>query len=241
MILNGKAKEKLDIISCKNCKNSFEKRGKKIFCSNKCCDIYHSNKRKKQNKVISLENEVWRDIDGYEEYYQVSNLGRIKSCSRTIKGRMLNEKIKKSSINCGYEKILLYKDSKHCGFTVHFLVAKAFIKNLKNKPCVNHINGIKTDNRVENLEWVTYSENNKHAYDTGLRNSNHIKNNKYKRKRVTSTNIKTKESKIFDSIYMCSLEIGVSTSTIGRILNGKTKNSRNYTFEYTDIESKRNF
>lgn len=99
--------------------------------------------------------EVWRDIVDYEGLYQVSNLGNIKR-----ENRMLN-KIKHSA---GYLKVILCKNSVTKNCYIHRLVAKAFIPNPDNKKTVNHKNGIKTDNRVENLEWCTFSENSYHSF-----------------------------------------------------------------------------
>ena len=99
--------------------------------------------------------EIWKDIEGYEGIYQVSNKGRVKSLNynRTGEERILKIRINKN----GYACISLGKERKF--FRVHRLVAIAFIPNPENKPCVDHINAIRTDNRVENLRWVTHEEN----------------------------------------------------------------------------------
>lgn len=119
--------------------------------------------------------EIWKDIQGYEGLYQVSNLGRIKSIPHLIKankdgGKRITEG-KILSQNKGWHNymwVALCKEGKTKTFSVHRLVAIAFIKNLNNYPAVNHKDGNKSNNNESNLEWVSNSENQLHASKNGL-------------------------------------------------------------------------
>ena len=120
-----------------------------------------------------MEQEIWRDIAGYDNMYQVSNLGRIKSLPRKMKASIgfasVRGRIMKPAIDSkGYLRCALSKDNVLRTFKVHRLVAAAFIPNPNNYPQINHINGDKRDNRVENLEWCNNSMNQIHAYRLGL-------------------------------------------------------------------------
>lgn len=122
-----------------------------------------------------MEQEIWKDIKGYEGKYQVSSIGRVKSLQRistfnNSKG-LKKEIIIKTWNDEGYIRVKLSNNSVEKTYRVHRLVANEFLENPFNKSQVNHKNGIKTDNSVENLEWVTNSENSIHAFENNLRKS----------------------------------------------------------------------
>lgn len=101
-------------------------------------------------------------MKGLEELYVATKNGRVfsKKSNRFLRPSINN--------GTGYLQITTYHNKKFTGLQVHRMVAERYIPNPENKPVVNHINGCKTDNRVENLEWATYSENSKHAFKNGL-------------------------------------------------------------------------
>ena len=129
--------------------------------------------RKKNNSFI--KNEIWKDIDGYEGIYQISDYGRVKSLSRKIEVyrdgethvRYYKERLMSLSTRVRYPNVNLSIDGRIENFLIHRLVAQAFIPNPENKSYVNHIDGDPHNNHVSNLEWVTQSENINHAIKIG--------------------------------------------------------------------------
>lgn len=110
--------------------------------------------------------EIWKPIVGYEGLYDVSNKGAIKSLPKKRNGKLQGEKLIdfKTLVN-GYKHVCLSNKGKYKWFIVHRLVCQAFIPNIESKRTVNHKDGDKLNNLIENLEWATDSENQKHSYD----------------------------------------------------------------------------
>ncbi len=181
--------------------------------------------------------EEWRDIEGYEGLYQVSNLGRVRSLRNTC-GRLLDEpKIKKATKDHGgYLTVTFSVEYKRKTYKVHRLVATAFIPNPENKPQVNHINGVKTDNCVKNLEWCTARENMIHAFSVGLNKGSpgekhHMAklNNEQvaEIRRIYKKRDKEFGAKALSEIY------GVPPWTISAVVSNRTYISEDYKFDAT--------
>lgn len=187
-------------------------------------------------------NTIWKDIKGFEGLYQINNLGQVKSLSRKVscgKGfRIVKEAIKRiSNHNAGYHVINLFKDGICYPHLLHVLIAKYFIPNPNNYPEVNHKNGIKTDNDINNLEWATYSMNIKHAYDMGLRKKKSPSEGK-----LGAANHLSKPIAQYDLVgnlvkeWPCSKEVwrqtGLNHHVIRRCANGGTKTSYGYQWKF---------
>jgi hypothetical protein len=122
-----------------------------------------------------IEVEVWRPVLGHEDFYEVSSHGRVRSkdrevkCSRGSNIRLWKGRVLKSIVAAtrGYEQVSLSCSGKTHKVYVHRLVAEAFLKGMDET--VNHINGDKRNNKVNNLEWCSYSDNNRHAFAIGLK------------------------------------------------------------------------
>lgn len=158
---------------CRNCKieksiDSFYISKGNISSCCKNCFISLYRKRKVLGEIIYLENECFKDVSGCESEYRVSLFGRVKSLNynNTNQPKILKNNLQKT----GYLSVGLKINEERKTISVHRLVAMSFIPNPDDKPYVNHINGIKTDNRVENLEWSTAKENTDHGIKSGLIN-----------------------------------------------------------------------
>lgn len=158
--------------------------------------------------------EIWKDIEGYEGFYQVSNFGRVKrvETNRILKGRKDSK---------GYLMANLSKNSIVSNKTIHRLVAQAFIPNPENKPDINHIDEDKTNNNVNNLEWSTRKEN-----------CNHGTRNERISIPIIATNLKTGESREFYGTNECARRLGLYQQNITSVLKGRRKHTGGYTFKY---------
>lgn len=186
--------------------------------------------------VQSLERELWKDIHGFEGKYQISNMGRVKSCDRILPHNVhgtwhIRERILKPHFTGPGHSIYLTV-SLHLGngkmkaFRVHRLVAEAFIPNPLNLPQVNHIDGNKYNNTVDNLEWVTGLENVSHAWSNGLCK------NILKAKQRPVINLDTNER--FNSIADAERSFNGSIGTISHALNGKHERAHGYRWAYAE-------
>ena len=165
--------------------------------------------------------EEWKDIAGYEGLYQVSNLGRVKSLRNN---KMRKEKIFKVKKNTtGYLYLSLYKNNVGKNYLLHRLVAKAFLKNPKNYPCINHKDENKENNNINNLEWCTYLYNSRY----GTRTERIVKS-----RLISIYCLET--DKCYNSIKQASEELNLDSSKIVKVLKGRQKQTKGYTFRYAN-------
>lgn len=186
--------------------------------------------------------ETWKDIAGYEGLYQVSDLGNIRIMDRMRRGRVGNYYfktggIKKTHLNHeGYVRTgLTNSDGLSATHTVHRLVGLAFVDNPLGLPELNHINGIKTDNRAVNLEWCTASENQLHAFRTGLKENKRGVTGKgvSNSKQIEQYDKAGKLIKTWDCIYDVKRAGIVGNPTkISLVANGKLPHYKGFIWKY---------
>lgn len=197
-------------------------------------------------KEINFTEEVWKDAVGFEGSYMVSSIGRVYFMGKSFIGQRgitfyKSPRIKAQQNSRGYLSVSLCVNYKNTTMLVHRLVAMAFIPNPEGKRTVNHINGVKTDNRVENLEWNTHKENCEHSWINGLSNCNSIRKMAHSQKlglsRIGSDKLRipvinTKTGIVFNSIGEAALSFGVSRTLLSRKLLGTLTN--NTPFKYLE-------
>jgi hypothetical protein len=171
--------------------------------------------------------EIWKDIKGYEGIYQVSNLGNLKSLSRLCDVgngvyRKKEKIIYKFSLKNGYPQFNLCKNNTHKNVYIHRLVGEYFLSNLSNFPTINHKDGIKTNNNINNLEWCTYLYNNKHAINYKLR----------KLKPLLQYDLQGNFIKEWFCVSKCSKELGIHISNICNCIKGKRKTAGGFKWKY---------
>lgn len=185
--------------------------------------------------------EIWKDIEGFEGLYQVSNLGRVKSLDRYVesRGHLIYRKgvIRKPFDTTGYYSVTLNKDRKETTFQVHRLVAQAFIPNPNDLPVVNHLDGRKTNNCIDNLEWTTYAENSKHAVETGLVDVIASKINGLKAIDVIAIRVKCEDTQqVFESVVAAERYIKSECIHDNIHKHKRTHNGRGWLFTIIDEE-----
>lgn len=181
--------------------------------------------------------EIWKDIKDYEGLYQISNFGRVKSLPRKTNNQHSKGLIMKQKSVFGYSKIQLRKNKKYKWFFVHRLVAMAFLNNYNENLQVNHKNGIKNDNNVNNLEMVTASENQLHSYRV-LKNTPSMKN-RFGKDHVRSVKVNQYDKnntfiKTWNSIIEASKQLNISASCICNNCKGRRKSAGGYFWKYTN-------
>lgn len=172
--------------------------------------------------------QEWRSIKGYEGLYEVSNFGLVRSLDREVDGsrnggvRKIKGVILKPGVKAdGYLQVHLSKGNEKGHYYVHRLVIEAFSSNPNGLPQVNHIDEDKTNNHIDNLEWVSSKENINHGERTAKT-----------RKIVEQYTMNGDFVKEYRSLTEASLITGVASSNIGNVCNGKRKSAGNYIWKY---------
>ena len=195
---------------------------------------------------FSIEKEIWKDIPDFEGLYQASDKGRVRSLDRVIWNKASNAfqslkgKMLKPVDNGDYWYVDLRNVDKNRRVSVHRLVAETFLRNSEKLEYVNHKDEDKRNNRLENLEWCTHSENTQHAYDTGLMEVDLEQLKEAQNRSVKSTSkpvlqISSEGTVVneFSSIRQASLHMGVqSCNMIGDVCRGKRKTYKGYKWEF---------
>lgn len=174
-----------------------------------------------------MKKEIWKDIKGYEGLYEVSNMGRVRSLNYNHTSEVKELKGRKN--RDGYLYVILWKDRKPQRKRVHRLVAEAFISNPEGLPCINHRDEVKTNNRVDNLEWCTVAYNLEYSGNT--------------KKMIAAANEATKKPILqytkdglflqeFESIMEAERQTGIAQQNISACCNGNRKSAGGFIWRF---------
>lgn len=173
-------------------------------------------------------NEEWRDIEGYEGLYQVSTCGRVRRINKDK--RCPQYKYLNPYVDFGYFKVILSANGVSKNHLLHRIIAKAFIENPLNKPCVNHIDGNKKNNSLNNLEWTTVQENTKHAFSHGLCDEM-IKNSS---KRIDQCDMNGKLIKTWNSFHEIERTLHFHATQICKQIRHRKGYAYGFIWRYSD-------
>lgn len=177
--------------------------------------------------------EEWRDVPGYEGFYQVSSLGRLKSLDRISYGKKYFGKILSGNGNGQYVIDILCKKGKRKTVRRHRIVAEAFIPNPCHKPEVNHLDGDKENNAVDNLEWSTKKENIDHSWKTGLTKPPPAETPKA----IVQMTVHEEVIQEFQSIKTAALTTGICDSDICKCCKEKRRTAGGYKWKYKEDDT----
>jgi hypothetical protein len=207
---------------------------------------YHIFVIAKQQTMTNIQ-EIWKPIKNYEGLYEVSNLGRVKSLARvTLKRHSISKQIMNypqkelimvGSISAGYPSVLLSKNNIPVNNLIHRLVATHFIHNPEDKEQVNHKNGNKKDNRVENLEWNTRSENQKHSYavlgtKSNKSNLGRFGEDSYSSKSVIKYSLNLERIERYGSMKEAAKQNNIGVTSISLCASNKQKTAGGFIWIY---------
>lgn len=191
--------------------------------------------------AVVMTHEEWRDVVGYEGYYQVSNLGRVRSVDRTIidsnghKKHYRGKTLKPSLKRTGYYSVTIHTEEVKKTVLVHRLVAAAFLEPDPKRLYVDHIDADKTNNKVDNLRWCTCRENINFAIENGnvdFRSfTESAKHSTKRRGNWCMTKIQRNDGKIYNSVTEASRDLGVTKSSIYKALDKQNKTCKGYTLK----------
>jgi hypothetical protein len=224
-----------DILTSTLCKKCRSESNKKAYLK-RVPNAYFWEKKSKIKKIktgliSSVKSEIWKDVVGYSGSYMVSNFGRVKSLSRDVPFinrwgqeciRIICEKLlNQSTSHKGYARVHLHNAVKTKAFSVHRLVCIAFLANEYKYPSINHKDGNKLNNKIDNLEWCSHSQNQNHAVKMGL----NVAKKGFEDSQSKPV-IREKTNQVFGSINLGVEYLGIPKTTLSRAAKSGKKISR---------------